>query len=237
MSEPTAATQPEIAATLLVIAKSPIAGFAKTRLTPPFSPRESAQLAAAALLDTLAAVRHSGVQHRMVAWTGDLSRAERSDELSTALEEFELVPQRGDSFGQRLANAHADAARLGLPVLQIGMDTPQAGPALLAVSASLLLECGDSVLGPAADGGWWALGLTDPRPARTLAEVPMSTDRTGELTREALSRCGCRVRRLPILTDVDTVEDALTVSREYRGRFSRAVERFRAPAAPLVVPV
>jgi hypothetical protein len=222
-----AAAHAGIAATLLVIAKAPIAGFAKTRLTPPFSPQEAADLAAAALLDTLAAVRHSGVRHRMVAWTGDLSRAERTDELCAALDEFELVPQRGDTFGQRLANAHADAARLGLPVLQIGMDTPQAGPALLAVSASLLLECGDAVLGPAADGGWWALGLSDPRPARLLAEVPMSTDHTGELTREALSNCGCRVRRLPILTDVDTVADALTVAQEYRGRFPQAIEQLQ----------
>ena len=216
-----------IAATLLVIAKAPIAGFAKTRLTPDFSPQEAAQLAAAALLDTLSAVRHSGVRHRVVAWTGDLERAERSDELASALREFELIPQRGDTFGRRLANAHADASRLGLPVLQIGMDTPQAGPALLAVSASLLLECGDTVLGPASDGGWWALGLADPRPARTLADVPMSTDRTGDLTRDALSRCGCRVRRLPILTDVDTPADALAVAQEYRGQFPQAVEQMR----------
>jgi glycosyltransferase A (GT-A) superfamily protein (DUF2064 family) len=228
----------DIAATLLVIAKSPIAGFAKTRLTPPFSPREAAQLAAAALLDTLTAVRHSGVRHHIVAWTGELSRAERSDELATALDEFEVVPQRGNTFGERLANAHADAFRLGLPVLQIGMDTPQAGPALLGVSASLLLECGDSVLGPAADGGWWALGLTDPRPARTLTEVPMSTDRTGDLTRDALNRCGRRVRRLPILTDVDTVADALTVAQAYRGRFPQAVERLQEDyALPLGSPV
>ncbi|WP_067900174.1 TIGR04282 family arsenosugar biosynthesis glycosyltransferase [Nocardia vaccinii] len=218
--------------TLLVIAKAPIAGFAKTRLTPDFSPREAAQLAAAALLDTLRSVRYSGARHRMVAWTGDLTRAERSDELSTALREFDLIPQRGDTFGRRLANAHADAARMGLPVLQIGMDTPQAGPALLAVSATLLLECGDAVLGPASDGGWWALGLTDPRPARTLAEIPMSTAHTGDLTREALSRCGCRVRRLPVLTDVDTATDALSVAREHRGHFSRTLEQLRhhAPA-------
>ena len=108
----TSAASQGIPATLLVIAKAPIAGFAKTRLTPDFSPREAAQIAAAALLDTLRAVRHSGVRHRMVAWTGDLTRAELSGELSTALGEFDLIPQRGTTFGQRLANAHADASRL-----------------------------------------------------------------------------------------------------------------------------
>lgn len=214
-------------ATALVVAKAPIAGFAKTRLTPPFSPCEAAQLAAAALLDTLAAVRHSGLRHRVVAWTGDLDLAEDATELAAALADFTLVPQRGDTFGQRLANAHHDAAELGVPVLQIGMDTPQAGPAVLAAGAARLLDSGDTVLGPATDGGWWALGLTDPAPARVLTEVPMSTSSTGARTRAALRECGCRVHRLPTLSDVDTVEDAFAVAAEYHGRFPHALSRLR----------
>ncbi|WP_024799416.1 DUF2064 domain-containing protein [Nocardia sp. BMG51109] len=225
-------------ATALVIAKSPIAGFAKTRLTPPFSPQEAARLAAAALLDTLAAVRHSGIRNRVVAWTGSLEDAECAEELAGELADFTLVPQRGDTFGQRLANAHNDAGAYGLPVLQIGMDTPQAGPALLATCATRLLDSGDAVLGPAVDGGWWALGLTDPGPARVLADVPMSTGSTGEHTRVALRRTGCRVQRLPTLSDVDTVADAIAVAAEYRGRFPRTLARLRpadSPDAPAVV--
>ncbi|ATL69629.1 TIGR04282 family arsenosugar biosynthesis glycosyltransferase [Nocardia terpenica] len=229
-----------IEATILVIAKAPIAGFAKTRLSPPFSPQEAARLAAAALLDTLTAVRHSGIRHRMVAWTGELERAECAAELAEALADFEVVPQRGDGFGARLANAHADAARAGLPVVQIGMDTPQAGPDLLADCATALLDSGDTVLGPATDGGWWVLGLTDPRPARVLTEVPMSTDTTGVLTRTVLSRCGCRVGDLPELSDVDTVADAIAVGAEYDGRFPRLLDRLypqrlRATDAGLLV--
>ncbi len=214
----------DLAATLLVVAKAPIAGFAKTRLTPPLSPAEAARLAADALLDTLDAVRLSGVRHAVVAWTGDLDRAERAAELAPALRDCVVIAQRGNDFGQRLANAHADAARLGLPVLQIGMDTPQAGPELLAASARLLLDSGDSVLGPATDGGWWALGLSDPRPARLLAEVPMSTGRTGELTRKMLHHCGYRVHDLPTLTDVDHYEDARAVATRCTGRFTHTLE-------------
>ncbi|WP_019930327.1 DUF2064 domain-containing protein [Nocardia sp. BMG111209] len=217
-----------IDATLLVIAKAPIAGFAKTRLTPPFSPTEAAGLAAASLLDTLAAVRDSGIRHRMVAWTGDLARAERADEIAVALADFEVVPQSDGSFGERLAGAHADAACAGLPVLQIGMDTPQAGPELLAASAARLLACGDTVLGPATDGGWWALGLTDPAAASILVTVPMSTARTGELTASALRRYGCRLHRLPALTDVDTVAEVEPVAALRAGEFARAVARLRA---------
>ncbi|MFF0490223.1 DUF2064 domain-containing protein [Nocardia sp. NPDC004068] len=216
-------TGTDIAATLLVVAKAPIAGFAKTRLTPPLAPREAARLAADALLDTLAAVRASGARHAVVAWTGDLSRAEHADEIATALREFTVVPQRGDGFGERLANAHADAARFGLPVVQIGMDTPQADAETLGAAARLLLVTGDTVLGLAADGGWWALGLSDPRPARLLTEVPMSTDRTGELTRNMLRRCGFPVHALPVLTDVDHYRDALTVAAQSDGRFAHTV--------------
>ncbi|WP_067697735.1 TIGR04282 family arsenosugar biosynthesis glycosyltransferase [Nocardia jejuensis] len=221
--------------TLLLIAKAPIAGFAKTRLTPPFSPREAAQLAAASLLDTLAAMRGTSVQHRVVAWTGDLADAEQADEIAHALREFTVIPQRGADFGERLANAHADAARPGLPVLQIGMDTPQLDPALLAASAIQLLTTADAVLGPATDGGWWALGLPDPRPARLLAQVPMSTDHTGEDTRNMLRRCGFHPHALPTLTDVDTYDDARTVAARCHGRFAAAVARACAADAEVLL--
>ncbi|MFE9575838.1 DUF2064 domain-containing protein [Nocardia sp. NPDC006044] len=214
-------------ATLLVIAKAPIAGFAKTRLTPPLTPRDAARVAAAALLDTLDAVLRSEVTHRVVAFTGDLAAAECGDELSAALAQFEVVPQRGDGFGARLANAHADAARFGAPVLQIGMDTPQIGPEVLTAAAIELAEGDRALLGPADDGGWWALGLPTAQPARVLADVPMSTDRTGELTRKALQDCGCRVGSLPQYSDVDTFADALRVAAESTGRFARTFHDLR----------
>ncbi|MEV0247311.1 DUF2064 domain-containing protein [Nocardia sp. NPDC050712] len=219
-----------IPCTVLVVAKAPIPGFAKTRLTPPLTPAEAADLAAAALLDTLTAVRDSTAQHVVVAWTGELTRAARAAELDAALQDFEVFAQRGTDFGQRLACAHADAARAGLPVLQIGMDTPQADAALLAASARQLLDCGETVLGPATDGGWWALGLTDPQAARLLADVPMSTDRTGELTRSALQDNGYAVHLLPVLTDVDHVCDIAPVAAHSTGRFAAAAARLTTGA-------
>ncbi|WP_446221959.1 TIGR04282 family arsenosugar biosynthesis glycosyltransferase [Nocardia sp. IBHARD005] len=211
-------------ATLLVVAKAPIAGFAKTRLTPPLRPVDAATLAAAALLDTLAAVRASGSRHAVVAWTGDLSRAECADDIATALADFEVIAQRGDTFGQRLAAAHADAANAGLPVLQIGTDTPQAGPDLLAAAATALLG-GATVLGPATDGGWWALGLTDPHAAQVLVDVPMSTTRTGMLTHTALRRKGYHVVLLEPLTDVDHFDDIGMVAAASHGHFASTAAR------------
>ncbi|MET8653296.1 TIGR04282 family arsenosugar biosynthesis glycosyltransferase [Nocardia aurea] len=213
--------------TLLVIAKAPIAGFAKTRLTPPLDPRAAALVAAASLLDTLDAVTRSGVTHRVVAFTGDLAVAERGAELARALDEFVVFPQRGPDFGTRLANAHADAARFGGPVLQIGMDTPQVGPDVLGAAARQLAEDDSALLGPAEDGGWWALGLPVPQPAHLLSGVPMSTPRTGELTRDMVRHCGFRVRDLPTFRDVDTFADAVAVAAVSGGRFAATVDAVR----------
>ena len=63
-------------------------------------------------------------------------------------------------------------------------------------------------MGPAEDGGWWALALQDPAQASALVGVPMSTPRTGFDTRAALVRAGLAVGTTTALRDVDTVADA-----------------------------
>lgn len=212
---------------LLVVAKAPVPGLAKTRLCPPASPAQAAEIAAAALLDTLDAVCAVPGAAPVVAMTGDLGAAARSAEIGRALRRVTVIAQRGWDFGARLANAHADAAAVhaGLPVLQIGMDTPQVTPSSLAAAAAPVVHGGqDAVLGPALDGGWWALGLADPRHAQVLAGVPMSRDDTGERTLRALTACGLRPRRTLELSDVDTMADARVVAATCpRGRFARAV--------------
>ncbi|TSE02119.1 DUF2064 domain-containing protein [Skermania sp. ID1734] len=218
-------------AAILVVAKAPVAGFAKTRLSPPLTPAQAAQLAAAALLDTLSAAAQCPAARRVVALCGDLAAAERANEITAALEHFEVIEQNGSGFAERLANAHLDTAALvgKMPILQVGMDTPQADPALLAEAMSLL-ERSDTVLGLAADGGWWALGVRDAAAAKVLIDVPMSTDATGELTRQALLAAGNSVTPLPVLVDVDHLADVSTVARDPRcgANFAAAARRFVA---------
>lgn len=220
---------------LLVVAKAPVPGLAKTRLCPPATPAQAADIAAAALLDTLDAVCAVPGAAPVVAMTGDLGAAARSEEIGRALRRATVIPQRGWDFGARLANAHADAAAVhaGLPILQIGMDTPQVTPESLAAAAAPVLDGGhDSVLGPAEDGGWWALGLADPRHAQVLAGVPMSQDDTGERTLRALETCGLRPRPAATLSDVDTMADARAVAaRCPAGRFAPAVAAVRRAVA------
>ena len=115
---------------------------------------------------------------------------------------------RGD-LSQRLATAWR--AMTG-PTLQIGMDTPHLGPAALADAMQALAGDGvEAALGPADDGGWWAIGFTRPRPD-AFAGVPTSRADTGSRQLERLRRLGLRTVLLPAQRDVDTWDDARAVA-------------------------
>lgn len=206
---------------LLVLAKAPVPGRVKTRLCPPFTPVQAAQLAEAALRDTLAAAVATPAVARTVVLDGEPG--------AWLPPSFEVLPQRGDGLDERLAGAFDDGwTRCPAPLLLIGMDTPQVTPALLTAAAAQLLAQGiGAVLGPADDGGWWALGLRRPD-ASLLLGVPMSTDRTGAAQDARLARADLRVRHLPGLRDVDTAADALAVAADCPSScFARALEAMR----------
>ncbi len=209
----------------VVIAKEPVPGRVKTRLTPPFSPAEAAMLAEAALACTLAAVAATPVSRRVLALEGAAG-----DWLPPG---FDVVRQRGGGLDERLAAAFADAhATAPLPMVLIGMDTPQVTAELLADAAGTLV-CGeaDAVFGPAADGGFWLLGLR--RPDRSLlAGVPMSRPDTGRRQLGRLTEAGLRVAVMPELTDVDSVREAELVARAIPG--SAFAAAFSQAAASLV---
>ncbi|MET8557327.1 DUF2064 domain-containing protein [Streptomyces sp. NPDC004959] len=203
--------------TLLVIAKEPRAGRVKTRLTPPFTPAQAAALAEASLADTLHTVAAAPATRRVLVLDGAPGPWLPSG--------FDVVPQCAGGLDERLAAAFAACAG---PALLIGMDTPQVTPALLDVR----LAPGEAVLGPAPDGGFWALGLASPAPAALLHGVPMSTATTGAVLRARLLAAGLRVRDLPPLRDVDTAADAHAVAGEApRSRFAARLASC-APAVP-----
>jgi glycosyltransferase A (GT-A) superfamily protein (DUF2064 family) len=209
---------------VLVVAKAPVPGQAKTRLAASLGDRAAADIAAAALLDTLDAVAEAPVAARVVALTGSLDDARAGDQIRSRLADFTVVPQRGANFAERLANGHIDAAEAtgGLPVLQIGMDTPQVTDELIGECARDLLAT-DAVLGLARDGGWWVLGVTEATMADCLRAIPMSRSDTGAVTLSALNDTGVRVTLVPTLADVDTVDDIDVVRRACPpgGRFAR----------------
>ncbi len=198
--------------TLVVLAKAPEAGRVKTRLCPPLTLAGAADVAAAALADTLDAVLASTVDRRVLALCGAMASIPPG---------FEVRPQRGDGLGQRLTAAFADCGPG--PVLLIGMDTPQVTAGLLD-NALRQLAASEAVLGRTHDGGWWALGLRDVGHAVVLADVPMSTCDTGALTYAALLRRGIAAEPLPVRQDVDTLADARAVAElAPASRFARAL--------------
>ncbi|MFC4020325.1 DUF2064 domain-containing protein [Micromonospora sp. GCM10011542] len=219
---------------LLVVAKAPVPGAVKTRLCPPATPGQAARIAAAALRDTLDAVRATPGVTPVLACAGRLHEGAEAADLITALAGWPVLTQRGTGLGERLATAYAEvaAAYPGRPVLQIGMDTPQVTAAGLA-DAVRRLGTTDAVLGRAVDGGWWSLGLRDARHADLLRGVPMSTPDTGRDTWAALTGRGLRTAPLPVLRDVDEWPDALAVAVEVpEGRFARQVAAVRLALVP-----
>lgn len=202
------------AAQVLVLAKEPVPGRVKTRLTPALTHEQAAQVAQAALEDTLDAVRRADVEHRVLVLDG-----------LWAAEGFVLQPQCGGPLDARLATAFDDAwAARPLPLLLIGMDTPQVTEVLLDKAVATLLSPGvDAVLGPTEDGGWWALGLRRPC-GELIRGVQTSRDDTGAVQHRRLLDAGLAVVELPLLRDVDTVSDLRPVAALAReGRFTDAV--------------
>jgi rSAM/selenodomain-associated transferase 1 len=198
---------------LIVIAKEPVPGRVKTRLCPPCTPEQAASIAAAALADTLEAVAHVPGVDPIVAFDGE--------PRGWVPRGMPVVGQRGVGLGARLAAAFDD---VGGPALLIGMDTPQVTPALLEAACDRLEDADvDAVLGPACDGGWWAIGLMTADPSVFIG-VPMSTDRTLDRQRSRLRARSLSVVELPTMRDVDLPADALAVAREASGpRFAAAV--------------
>ena len=194
---------------LTIIAKEPRAGFVKTRLCPPCTPQQAADVAAAALLDTLDAVdavvaRLTGVD-RVLLFDGDPTAWTRPG--------YRVVAQRGSGLASRLSNAFDD---LG-PGLVVGMETPGAVHNLAAgVSA---LRSGLDAVGLAVDGGYWAIGLHRADPV-VFDDIPMSTSSTGLAQLSRLHRLQRQVRMLPMSHDLDTIDD-LHIAARHAGEGSR----------------
>ncbi|MBM7785789.1 TIGR04282 family arsenosugar biosynthesis glycosyltransferase [Tenggerimyces flavus] len=203
--------------TLVVIAKEPVPGHVKTRLTPPCSPDEAAEIAEAALADTLQVVASTPAHQRVLALAGRPG--------AWLPDCFDVAPQVSGTLDVRIAGVLAEVAG---PMVLVGMDTPQ-------LTSELLLSCDFSTrpawLGLAEDGGFWALGLARPDP-ELVRGVPMSVPHTGAAQLERLEQAGLEVGLLPTLRDVDTWPDALAVAAAApKTRLARAVSALTAAAA------
>lgn len=187
-----------------IMAKAPRAGQVKTRLCPPLSGAEAAELYRCFLLDKIDQVRALRGATPAIAYAPPGGRA-AFEGLAPG---FSLVPQRGGDLGARLANSFAQFFRNGCgAALAIDSDTPTLPVALLQQALDLVRAPSiDVVLGPTEDGGYYLIGLRALH--RELFDgIAWSTSRVLPETARRAEAKGLRVAYLPPWYDVDTPAD------------------------------
>lgn len=189
--------------TVAVIAKECLPGRVKTRMSPPLTPQQASGIAQLSLSRTLETVRHWPVSDRILVMEGT--------PLARDAAGFTLLPQAGGSLDERLASICDSVSG---PLLIIGMDTPQVSASHLAPLFTDWASAGsthDAWLGPASDGGFWALALRRPR-GSLIRGVRMSRDTTGAEQLARLASEGLSTGLLPVLRDVDYFDDAVEIA-------------------------
>ena len=206
--------QPASAA-LIVFAKAPEAGQVKTRLCPPLTPDEAASLHGSLVLDVLERCQSLKGCDRILAG------APTSDHpFFGAMKTRFKIPiweQVGEDLGERMTQAFHSA--LGSPyqsAIIIGTDIPAITVPLLS-TAFKDLQDHDVVLGPTLDGGYYLVGLRTPVP-ELFHNIPWSTDQVFSLTQEKAKAMNLSLKVLPILRDLDTIEDLQAFIQESKDR-------------------
>jgi len=200
--------------TIAVIAKECIPGRVKTRLHPPFSLKEAAEIASASLGDTLDVVSTIPADRRILFFDAENPPAEAHG--------FEILQQNEGTLDERLGYLFDEVDG---PLLMIGMDTPQVTPELLAPAVNGWRDDIDAWFGFASDGGFWALGMREPNGA-LIRGVAMSEAETGRDQLERLLEADLRVKLLAEINDVDSIDDAREVAAiAPDGRFAEVFER------------
>jgi rSAM/selenodomain-associated transferase 1 len=197
---------------LALMTKAPRAGEVKTRLVPPLTNEEAAQLNRCFLQDTAAAISvccdgvvapncGRSIAHGIAVYTPVGAESDYADILP---DDFSLLPQRGKDFGERLYFAAEDLFKSGFKaVCLIDSDSPTIPHENFTRALQLLSLPGDRmVLGSCDDGGYYLIGLK--RLHREVFErIDWSTERVFEQTRQRAAQIGVEVHELPRGFDVD----------------------------------
>jgi len=187
-----------------IMAKAPRAGEVKTRLCPPLSLADAAELYSRFLLDKIEQVRSLKATSFAIAFAPAEARAF----FEKVAPGFVLVGQRGADLGERLANSLGEFLDGGYRgVLAIDSDTPTLPLGFLQHAIDLVMRPEiDVVLGPTEDGGYYLIGLRTVH--RELFEaMAWSTNQVlGETVRRSDAK-GLRVAYLPVWYDIDTPDD------------------------------
>ncbi len=185
---------------VLVIAKAPVPGRAKTRLVPPLTGEQAAELQRALLLDTLDACRAEvedvAILHAFPA------EAPVFGQLAPGTP---LLLQEGRGLEDALGRTFARHVGAG-PVAIVSSDVPGLPTGSLARTFAALERGADVVLGPANDGGYWLIAMAEHHP-EPFREIPWSTPAVLGVTLARCAEAGLRVELLDVWRDLDTAVD------------------------------
>ncbi|MGH7217439.1 MAG: TIGR04282 family arsenosugar biosynthesis glycosyltransferase [Nitrospiraceae bacterium] len=196
-------------AALVIFAKAPIPGEVKTRLCPPLTPDEAATLHGSFVLDMLERTKLA-VTTRQLPFHRYLACAPSSNLVFFKIMEerqgVRLLDQVGEDLGERMHHTFLELFAKGYQqVILVGTDVPTL-PLTVYQEAFAMLGRSDVVLGPALDGGYYLIGLTQPA-EKLFAEVPWSTDQVLAVTRQHARTLGLSIGLTTAWRDVDTVAD------------------------------
>jgi rSAM/selenodomain-associated transferase 1 len=187
------------------MAKAPVPGEVKTRLVPPLTAEQAADLSRALLLDQL--------DHLTALRSADLYLVFAPADAAAAVKtlapgRYQCFPQRGDDLGSRMENVLAELWRRGhRNVLLIGGDLPPVPlETLYDAFAQLSADQSRVVLGPSLDGGYYLVGMNQPVP-EIFSGMTWSHDQVFNETIRRLDRLGIDCALLPEWFDVDGAAD------------------------------
>lgn len=190
---------------LIVMAKRPFPGQTKTRLVPPFSLEEAADLYERILLDTLELVGGVAGVTPFVAYAPP--NQEAAGYFRRLAPDFECLAQTGNSLGERLDGVLSICLELGFDqAVAMNSDSPTLPVAYLDEAFRRLHDPQtDVVLGPCEDGGYYLIGWKRPH-SRLVREVEMSTDRVLADTLKLAAEEHLKVALLPSWFDIDDMD-------------------------------
>lgn len=185
---------------LAIFAKTPLPGLVKTRLSPPLSPEQGAELYRCMMLDTFSRVGSLPVD-TFIFYAGDEAF------FREAAPSVPLLPQSGACLGTRLEDAFTALQSLGYDArVVIGTDAPDLPLAFIRQAFDLLAAGKDVVFGPAEDGGYYLVGVRGGFEA-LFRDIPWSGPQVLERSLERAAEAGLTCALLPAWYDVDGVDD------------------------------
>lgn len=196
---------------LILFARTPVAGQAKTRLQPDYTPAQAAEIAAFLVRAT--------VELAVANWPGEVWLYGTPDAEHPLFRELAathgltLGVQRGADLGERMANALRDGRRRRNAAAIMGCDVPHCRWDMLDQANDWLAQ-GRNVLGPTEDGGYYFIGLTRDVP-ELFAGIPWGTPQVLPQTLARAEALGIEFEQLPALTDIDSAADLWLAAQDY----------------------